>query len=369
MRIRAVLSVVGVLTTAAVLWGQEPLDVAATYERIAADYRRVERATRNASATAAMGRATRDAYRLLLLQAKDATDLDAEDLYALGACNEAIAEFDESIKQYLAALAKKDDIRTHLALVRVYSRNDDLESAEKHFSAARELQPEYPNLGEFRNVLAGAHERVLQWSKAAEHLESYLAYAKALEARSPDSQATRRVVASVERRLARVSRFDEMVGAAAPALNVATWIQGEAVKLADLKGKVVIVDTFALLSASSRERIEQLKQVQEKYGEQGVEVIGVTRPLKYRYNAETDRGSFDRELAEEDEAAGILEYAKKHEVGYRLGLAAKKPDDEAGTAMPAATMVVDAEGTVRLVLPVASAKTDVLEETIEQLMK
>ena len=70
-------------------------------------------------------------------------------------------------------------------------------------------------------------------------------------------------------------RFDDIQGKPAPALAVEAWHNGEAVKLADLKGKVVLLDFWATWSTSCIDSIRRTNELQEKYKDQGLLIIGV----------------------------------------------------------------------------------------------
>ena len=85
--------------------GAEPLDVSGSYQRIVADYQLIAAAANSSAAHAAAGRLTRDAYRNLIHQADGAEKLSADDLYALGACHEAIGDTDEAKILFSKSLA------------------------------------------------------------------------------------------------------------------------------------------------------------------------------------------------------------------------------------------------------------------------
>jgi hypothetical protein len=64
-------------------------DVAGAYEQILADYQRIA-ATNSATARAAAARLVTFAYRNVIDRATEIEELDADDLYALGACHEGL---------------------------------------------------------------------------------------------------------------------------------------------------------------------------------------------------------------------------------------------------------------------------------------
>jgi thiol-disulfide isomerase/thioredoxin len=63
----------------------------------------------------------------------------------------------------------------------------------------------------------------------------------------------------------------------APALSVAKWVKGEPVKLEDGKGKnIYVVEFWATWCPPCRESIPHLTQLQKKYKDANVVVVGVT---------------------------------------------------------------------------------------------
>lgn len=67
------------------------------------------------------------------------------------------------------------------------------------------------------------------------------------------------------------------LGDPAPALSVSEWVKGGPVTLADGKGKTVyVVEFWATWCPPCRESIPHLTELQKKYKDKGVVVIGVT---------------------------------------------------------------------------------------------
>ncbi|MFK7788764.1 MAG: redoxin family protein [Phycisphaeraceae bacterium] len=72
-------------------------------------------------------------------------------------------------------------------------------------------------------------------------------------------------------RLARLEKENEQP----PALTVDNWHNSEALELDQLKGKVVVLDFWATWSPSNDKSIPRNKTLIEKYGEQGLVLIGI----------------------------------------------------------------------------------------------
>ena len=71
--------------------------------------------------------------------------------------------------------------------------------------------------------------------------------------------------------------FALMVGDAAPAVKAGKWITGKPVEQLQ-KGNVYVIDFWATWCPPCLEEIPKLTQLQEKYGSQGVQIIGITKP-------------------------------------------------------------------------------------------
>lgn len=72
---------------------------------------------------------------------------------------------------------------------------------------------------------------------------------------------------------------DAFVGQKAPELkNGQEWINSGPLQLADLKGKVVLIDFWAFDCPNCAEAMPHIKQLHSKYGKDGLVVIGVHTP-------------------------------------------------------------------------------------------
>lgn len=76
-----------------------------------------------------------------------------------------------------------------------------------------------------------------------------------------------------------VTASASLVGSAAPALNL-TALDGQPVSLSALKGKVVVVDFWATWCGPCLQEIPGYIELQKKYGDQGVVIIGVSLDTK-----------------------------------------------------------------------------------------
>jgi len=135
------------------------------------------------------------------------------------------------------------------------------------------------------------------------------------------------------------SRQVALVGELAPEIEIKTWLTGEAATLADLRGRVVLLEFWATWCKPCQEMFPKLKELDEKYRAQGLEVIALTR----HYFARRDTAS-----SEAEELALMRSIVEKHGLDFRVGVAeSERTQDLYGaTGMPTLALV-DRKGFVR----------------------
>ena len=74
------------------------------------------------------------------------------------------------------------------------------------------------------------------------------------------------------------AQLNAIQGKPAPALQVKDWLNGNAVSLGDLKGKIVVLDFWATWCGPCIVSIPHNNQVADKYRAQGVVFIGICHP-------------------------------------------------------------------------------------------
>jgi thiol-disulfide isomerase/thioredoxin len=94
------------------------------------------------------------------------------------------------------------------------------------------------------------------------------------------------------------------VGAAAPEITTASWLNLEPKNIADLKGKVVLVEfwTFGCYNCQNVE--PHVKQWHQKFSSQGLVIIGVHSP----------------EFGHERVLTNVQEYIRSHEIRYAVAI-------------------------------------------------
>lgn len=347
---------------------EPPPSLADQYQEIVRDYRTIAPAM-TATRRAALDRITRQAYRSLIQASEGQGDLSADDLYALGACHEAIGESETAINLYEQSLAAEPQAKSHLALVRVYDEID-MAKASAHFEEAAKLQPGYPGLAEYQRGLALGYERIGEYANAATWHKRYAENLELSVERDPTNRALASRLAAQEKRAAQLERLAAMIGGPPPSLNVERAVQGEAVDLAKLKGKVVLLDVFAIWAGPSQSRMQWLAELQTKHAADGLVVVGLARPYQYYWDVISQKGAFDAAVTPDKEAEAIVAFAKDKKLTHPLSLVPRETMDSLAVETLPHTLVIDRQGNIaHIILAANEERQEFWEEKIAALLK
>lgn len=164
---------------------------------------------------------------------------------------------------------------------------------------------------------------------------------KALAARAPEDRAT------------------------PPELTAAEWIDAQPVRLADLRGQVVLIDFWYEWCGPCRAAFPQIRGWHKKYKDKGLAVIGLT-DLQGSFNGGEGVKSRDEKLA-------LLRKLKESEgVPYAFAVANSPADNLAAYGVSAfpTSLLIDRRGVVRYIgIGVSQPEMSRLGEMIEKLVK
>jgi thiol-disulfide isomerase/thioredoxin len=134
-----------------------------------------------------------------------------------------------------------------------------------------------------------------------------------------------------------------LLGQMAPEISIRTWINGEAVRLEDLRGRVVLLEFWATWCKPCQEMFPKLKQLHQEATPSGLEIVAITR----HYMA---YGGTPESMQEELQL--MQKTVNQHGVSFSVGVA----EDESlqttygANGLPTA-IIIDRRGLVRYAGP------------------
>jgi thiol-disulfide isomerase/thioredoxin len=169
---------------------------------------------------------------------------------------------------------------------------------------------------------------------------------------------------------------EELIGKPAPEIAGDFALTGKAVKLADLKGKVVLVDFWAVWCGPCVACFPHMLELNKEYKDKGLEIVGVTSYYE-KYSFDKEAGKLkraDKNLTKEEEQGMLKEFAESHKLTYRLQAASK--DDirtvyqDYGVKGIPQMVVIDRKGIVRMI-KVGSGEENAkaIEKMIKELIE
>jgi thiol-disulfide isomerase/thioredoxin len=156
-----------------------------------------------------------------------------------------------------------------------------------------------------------------------------------------------------------------VIGKTAPELSVEAWANGTALTAADLKGKVVLLDFWAVWCGPCIATFPHLIEWNEKYADQGLVTIGLTR--YYNYSWKDGKASRSKDVPHDEELQMLDQFAKQHKLTHRFGIqkGGALSDFYAVSGIPH-VVLIDRHGKVRL-MRVGSGPDNA--EAIEKMLK
>lgn len=215
----------------------------------------------------------------------------------------------------------------------------------------------------------------LQAEKQLNDLKAYLDGIKTEDEKILRPLASyQRTIASLTRSIDVAKKHVELIGEPAFAIDpaVETWVNGEAMTDSALKGKVVLLDFWAVWCGPCIATFPHLREWNEKYADKGLVIVGVTRYYNYAWDDEAGRATRSKEdVAPEDENAMLVKFAEHHELHHRFLVTNKESqlNQQYGvTGIPQAVLI-GRDGTIRMIrVGSGSQNAEELDAMLEKLI-
>ena len=305
-----------------------------------------------------------------LLQANKADDAAAK-LDALAEFSKGLDDSDAKVKSMQTKIDGAIDFfrqRIELARVSIDDLKEDLEAEP----TKKAIDQYMMKLGQTLAPLASSDPE-----KAKEQLEAEKEFINGI-AESSEDDGVKRAIAQGKRMFSQLDRMIEdelklakLIGADAPPLGIAEWANGEPLSDDDLKGKVILLDFWAVWCGPCIATFPHLREWDEKYADKGLVIIGLTRYYNMKWDDEKGRATRSTDDVEpEEELEMLAKFAEEHKLTHRFGIQEdrKLADFFAVTGIPH-VVLIDREGKIRLMKVGAGPGTaEEIDAMLEELI-
>lgn len=164
-------------------------------------------------------------------------------------------------------------------------------------------------------------------------------------------------------------QFDlELVDKKAPDHEL-EMISGDRLSWTDLRGRVVVLDFWAVWCVPCIKAFPDLRELDAKFDDEEVLVVGVTKRFGYRLNESEDRIEQATDATYEQESTAIRHFVAKHDLQIPQVLDRGEIVEKYRVKSWPTTVVIDQEGVVRFVGSIGGGGFEELVATIETLLE
>jgi thiol-disulfide isomerase/thioredoxin len=178
-------------------------------------------------------------------------------------------------------------------------------------------------------------------------------------------------VEALRNQLEAVRKRDELLGTAAPPLDAAHYVAMDSETMDSLKGKVVLLDFWAVWCGPCIATFPHLIDWHERFADDGLVIIGVTRFYGYNWDQEAGRATRAEGVSAEEELAMLEQFRQAYNLRHGFIVTPEGSDYHAQfnvTGIPQAVLV-DQEGKIRMIrVGSGEANAQALEAEIKSLL-
>lgn len=227
-------------------------------------------------------------------------------------------------------------------------------------SAAEKLKSDANNLTNIRTYVNEEMGRIrtLQTKDEAGALKEYDKLIEFLETIKPENDDAKKLLLSAVKYVDGSRRLLTLVGKDSESLEAGkfdAWVNGTPLTDADVKGKVVLLDFWAVWCGPCIATFPHLKEWNEKYADKGLVMIGLTRYYNYEWDGAAVRAKRinkeERIVSAEDEQKMLESFAEQHGLEHRFAIQGEEStlsDYYAVSGIPH-VVIIDQEGKIRMI--------------------
>ncbi len=267
----------------------------------------------------------------------------------------------------------------------LWAQEADTDANKASQEALEKLKADPNSLENIRGYVNGELRRIFAMADSdADAAEKELGKLKeVLETIKPDQENAKKLMQNAlnsfpnfQRNIDSARKLKELVGKDAASLELGkidAWVNGEPLTDADLKGKVVFLDFWAVWCGPCIATFPHLKEWQEKYADKGLVMVGLTRYYNYEWDDAAGRAKRSQgQVAASDEQKMLEKFAEQHALKHRFAVQGKESSlDEyyAVSGIPH-VVVIDQEGKVRMIkVGSGEANAKALEGLLKELLE